>query len=108
MHGSGHTVTIAVTHGAPLPSSFIPLGPGRLGQVRLDLVLHATAAIATTLLRRGHIEVSQSEDDVISAISDGEAGAFVERQTGASFGKPQLKIRFHIDDRYIHIPSARI
>ena len=97
-----------MTHGASLPASFLPLGPGRTGRARLSLVLHTVAAIAVTLLRRGHVEISQSEDGIVQAIQEGEAGVFVEKKTGVSFGKPQLTIRFHVDDRYIHIPSARI
>ena len=99
---------LAVAHGAPLPSSYLPLGPGQVGRVRLELVLHTTAAIAATLLRRGHVKIAQSEDDMVRAIPEGEADAFFERNTGASFGKPNLTIHFHTDERYIHIPSARI
>jgi hypothetical protein len=54
------------------------------------------------------VEISESEDGLVQAIPKGKAGIFVEKNTGASFGKPQLTIRFHVDDRYIHIPSARI
>ena len=99
---------LAAAHGAPLPSSYLPLGPGQAGRARFELVLHTTAAIAATLLRRGHVEIARTEDDILQAIPEGKADIFFERNTGASFGKPELTVRFHVDERYIHIPSARI
>ena len=98
---------LAATHGAQLPRSYIPLGPGSEGHARLSLVLHTVVAISATLLRRGHLEISRSDDDIVQAAYE-KRDVFVERKTGVSFGRPQLTVRFHVDERYIHIPSARI
>ena len=99
---------LAATHGAPLPASFLPLGPGVIGQEKLSLVIHTVAATASSLFRRGHIQIARSEDEVLKSLPAGEAGGFVEKSTGATYGRPQMKVRFHVDDRYIHIPSARV
>jgi len=99
---------LAAAHGAPLPSSYLPLGPGQIGRERLSFVLHTIAAISASLFRRGHIQVSRSEDELVKSLPVGEAGVFVEKETGATYGRPQMKIRFHVDERYIHIPSARV
>ena len=99
---------VSTVHGAPLPSGFTPLGSGDVGRSRFAVVLHTVIALSIALLRRGRPQVVSSEGDVVRGLESGEGGLFVERQTGSSFGAPELTLQFHMDERYIYIPSARI
>ena len=97
----------SVTHGAELPLSFVPLGIGEKGKMNLEWVLHTVAAAASSILRRGRLlPISPSSEELSTQLDMGTLYAPIE--TGVSLGAPKVQFRFQLNDRFIHIPSARI
>lgn len=99
---------MAVIHGASSPSSFTPFGVGLSGQQRFTRSLHTIAAIASTILRRGGVRVMTKSGEPLSFTIEPQLKLSASHEVGASLGRPELNVQFKADERYIHIPSARV
>jgi hypothetical protein len=99
----------AIIHGAEVPFSFMPFGPGEKGRALTLTAVHTIANILVSIMRRGHFVIDGTEMEQLKNHIHPNGLRSAEEWVGVGYGAPRHLIgRLIIDDSYIYIPSTRV